>query len=471
MAEVCYAYLQDVYGNNTTDFIVSRWFTRGWTLQELLAPSKIQFFDRAWTDLGDRASLVSELQQATRIDQSILLHHYPIHEVSVARRMCWASKRITTRVEDRAYSLLGLFGVNMPLLYGEGEKAFIRLQEEIIRGSNDQTIFAWGIGTHLADYFGHNPQTPTPLSNTELLAPSPRLFADSHRVTRLGSTSHGEAHAVTNVGLSIKLPLIRHTYKNLDFFVGVIGSRLDQSEWFECLGIVLLQYQNSSTYRRVNVVPGVSCVRCDVREAATSPETIYISKGSYNVHPSFLWSLDYRAIVDRAYYLINLRELGSEVNLDPSATRQVITGYRLSPLYDHELFLVFYNTNIGQGFIVSCVASSIYALPSIRISAASEDIFPGKPFGKWSLRGWFSEMDSKSLCEDLSMLLPFVTRGGSHSMQPEKRGVATFGLKVCCVKEEVLGQPVFVVRFEDAQLDEAEMEPQSGNGHMDDQSG
>lgn len=143
---VCYAYLSDVHPHDETSvsFRHSRWFGRGWTLQELIAPEEVEFFNSKWESIGTRHSLALAIRDITRIDVSLLklgAGAYGLTQLSIYTRMTWAHKRKTTRPEDRAYSLMGIFDVNMPLLYGEGEhKAFDRLQGEIIRGSNDQSI-------------------------------------------------------------------------------------------------------------------------------------------------------------------------------------------------------------------------------------------------------------------------------------------------------------------------------------------
>ncbi|KAG6365609.1 hypothetical protein INS49_007220 [Diaporthe citri] len=139
-AQVCYAYLNDVKSLDT--FTESKWFSRGWTLQELIAPEIVEFYSARWEYLGTKRSLVRPIAAKSGVDVQVLMGGDPL-EMSVARRMYWASSRVTTRVEDEAYCLLGLFGVNMPLIYGEGRKAFRRLQEEIIRSSDDQSILAW----------------------------------------------------------------------------------------------------------------------------------------------------------------------------------------------------------------------------------------------------------------------------------------------------------------------------------------
>ncbi|KAK1974961.1 heterokaryon incompatibility protein-domain-containing protein [Colletotrichum cereale] len=150
-AAVCCAFLSDVGGTAGWPFAESLWFTRGWTLQELIAPREILFFDRDWALIGTGAQLCDAIHARTGISKKILLHGSApgpgirtlLSSVPVAVRMSWAATRVTTREEDRAYSLLGIFGVNMPMLYGEGSGAYMRLQEEIIKETNDLSLFAW----------------------------------------------------------------------------------------------------------------------------------------------------------------------------------------------------------------------------------------------------------------------------------------------------------------------------------------
>lgn len=148
-AEVCYAYLFDVPSGDEhhlriSMFAQSRWWTRGWTLQELLAPMSVVFFDQEWVEIGTKASLQTLISDLTAIEAHILLDYYDAaNTIIVAEKFLWASKRETTRFEDRAYCLLGIFGINMPLLYGEGNNAFRRLQLDILKGSTDHTLFAW----------------------------------------------------------------------------------------------------------------------------------------------------------------------------------------------------------------------------------------------------------------------------------------------------------------------------------------
>ena len=141
-AKVCYAFLADLRPESsyTTAMRDCRYWTRGWTLQELLAPKDLRFYDSAWNFVGTKTNMQSTVRRITRISSSALEDCKNLVDIPLACRMSWASKRSTTRNEDMAYCLLGIFDVNMPLLYGEGHKAFIRLQEEIIRKSNDLSI-------------------------------------------------------------------------------------------------------------------------------------------------------------------------------------------------------------------------------------------------------------------------------------------------------------------------------------------
>ena len=150
-AERCYVYLSDV---STTErkrgdkkaqsmweqaFRQSIWFTRSWTLQELIAPASVRFFSREGFFLGDKLSLEQQIHEATGIALTAL-RGSPMSHFTVAERLSWTSRRSTTREEDLVYSLLGLFGITMPLLYGESRAAFVRFTEEIMKASEDHSI-------------------------------------------------------------------------------------------------------------------------------------------------------------------------------------------------------------------------------------------------------------------------------------------------------------------------------------------
>ena len=191
-AEVCYVYMGDVDGDcdlhaPNSAFRTARWHFRGWTLQELIAPSLVVFVSRDWkTIFGNKAELAPLLQDITGIPSRVLTCevHYSLY--SIAERMTWASKRNTTRLEDEAYSLLGLFNINMPTIYGEGLQAFVRLQQEIMKASFETSLFAWG--TCLAWDDKDVPVTPNEMQDlyqhfnassrkhVYLLAQSPKCF-------------------------------------------------------------------------------------------------------------------------------------------------------------------------------------------------------------------------------------------------------------------------------------------------------
>ncbi|KAK4161783.1 heterokaryon incompatibility protein-domain-containing protein [Cladorrhinum sp. PSN259] len=143
-ADVCYALLSDVDGSEDpymqdSSFSKSRWFTRGWTLQELIAPPIVIFYDSDWARIGSKSQLQEIVVKITGIS-AVYFETMDLSQFSAAQKMSWAANRDTTRVEDTAYCLLGLFSINMPLLYGEGSNAFIRLQEEILRQSEDDSL-------------------------------------------------------------------------------------------------------------------------------------------------------------------------------------------------------------------------------------------------------------------------------------------------------------------------------------------
>jgi hypothetical protein len=149
-ATKCYTYLVDVSISSSDAgdksiwepaFRASRWFTRGWTLQELIAPTSVEFFSREGARLGDRITLERVIHDVTGIPLKVL-QGGPLSDFSVHDRMAWIEKRTTTREEDMAYSLFGIFDVQLPLLYSEGkQKAFRRLREEISKASKSEQTF------------------------------------------------------------------------------------------------------------------------------------------------------------------------------------------------------------------------------------------------------------------------------------------------------------------------------------------
>ncbi|KAG4436969.1 hypothetical protein IFR05_007539 [Cadophora sp. M221] len=163
LAEVCYAYLSDLDSKKSNSYMAeqhfknSAWFKRGWTLQELLAPQWVEFYDINWQEIGTKSRLAPLIKSIT---------------------------------EDQAYCLLGIFGVHMPPLYGEGTNAFHRLQMEIISQSDDESIFAWEGRSNVT---------------TGLLATSPRQFQFSGNIVKFIFDNYRRPYSMTNQGLRLEL--------------------------------------------------------------------------------------------------------------------------------------------------------------------------------------------------------------------------------------------------------------------------
>ncbi|OHF03700.1 HET domain-containing protein [Colletotrichum orchidophilum] len=212
-ASICYVHLEDLEpggggggGVSKANLRQCRWFTRGWTLQELLAPADMTFYDGTWEPIGTKETLAYPIASITGIDVDVLIYPQTLSSACVAKRMSWASSRQTTRTEDTAYCLLGIFQIHMPLLYGEGHEAFRRLQEEIMKVSTDQSLFAWDWTEKTMD--------PRRDLWVTLLAPHPSAFSGCGQVVKCktgadDNWSLGKEFTMTNLGLSMTLPLIR----------------------------------------------------------------------------------------------------------------------------------------------------------------------------------------------------------------------------------------------------------------------
>jgi hypothetical protein len=206
-SEVCYVYFSDLEPGDGGDFdkvSACRWFTRGWTLQELIAPSKRIFFDKTWTPLGQIAGEppLEVVSRITGVDFEVLLDSFELYAVPVGRKMSWAAKRQTSRIEDMAYCLLGIFYVNMPMLYGEGSKAFLRLQQEISRDSADMTLFAWEASAP------EDKKDKFLWSGYGVFAGSPLDFAVARHITpSVKDARFNDEFTLTNKGLRISTAL------------------------------------------------------------------------------------------------------------------------------------------------------------------------------------------------------------------------------------------------------------------------
>ncbi|KAI0476613.1 heterokaryon incompatibility protein-domain-containing protein [Xylariaceae sp. FL0804] len=234
-AAECFVYLADVPAlldyNETLEeyFCNSRWFTRGWTLQELLAPSKLRFYDSGWNMLYHFFITGRPSMELITIHQIILqvtgIDLNAWTKADISQRLSWVAKRHTTRKEDIAYCLLGLLGVHMPVLYGEGEAAFQRLLGEVIKTSNHHGVLAAGyrqtvdhsrVGAPTTvfpvsprQYGGCAAGFPT-LATASILPPILPVIATPHTlpVSMPGAATRLMHFSMTNAGLHIELPLV-----------------------------------------------------------------------------------------------------------------------------------------------------------------------------------------------------------------------------------------------------------------------
>ncbi|KAI1792775.1 hypothetical protein LXA43DRAFT_315572 [Ganoderma leucocontextum] len=301
-ASVCYAYLADVPSRASAlarDRAIrrSKWFTRGWTLQELIAPRIVVFLSSQWTFLGSRFGMAGIVAQITAIDLEVLAHEKEPQDVSVASRMSWAADRETTRVEDQAYALLGIFGIHMQPMYGEGGRAFIRLQEEILKRIPDATLFAWGERMPYMPLYGPDQESCSPDCDrfsltsaegtvTSLLASSPSSFRSCARgqytplsqdtlLQRLGlcdtSSYPMSDHMETPHGTRILLPLIAVNRESMSRFRPRPAFDEDQTSYY----LAILAYESRQ-------YPGCLMARpCLTRSAVVRSRTIQVLQQSY----------------------------------------------------------------------------------------------------------------------------------------------------------------------------------------------
>lgn len=246
-AAKCYVYLSDVsvgdFARNHLAFRKSRWFTRGWTLQELVAPASVEFFSLEGERLGDKISLMQEIAGITGISIHALHGQHPLHQFSVTERMSWAKGRETKREEDVAYSLLGIFDIHMPLLYGEGrEKALIRLHKEIEESLNSKQPF------HSLD------------SATEVAADAIELYKHPISLNNSGTIvqEHQVADAQQKIWDSLRFPQIeerRHQIHEAhnETYRWILSSMPDQCQQWDNLTAWL---SSSTVTRRIYWIHG-----------------------------------------------------------------------------------------------------------------------------------------------------------------------------------------------------------------------
>ncbi|KAL6696350.1 hypothetical protein J3F84DRAFT_408181 [Trichoderma pleuroticola] len=306
-ASICYAFLSDVPSDDNfrqkgSKFQRSRWFQRGWTLQELLAPKTMRFYGaispsdshsgqaaagthlvQEWRLLGNKGSMSTTIASITGIPGHYLLGIAALHTASVAQRMSWAAHRDTKRKEDLAYCLLGIFNITMPMIYGEGgEQAFFRLQEQIMKVTRDDSILAWGLGT--SDSSANNTGSTTA---GRVVAKAPADFANSGSIIRRDQTLKYTS-SVDISGGSIRAHLPLHTTPTGQI-VGLLGCGPgNNSQHVVGIPLIELSVGSSDEYARPR---GYNSSLYPITVAATAPKPIRIKHDSQENVPMDLGGL------------------------------------------------------------------------------------------------------------------------------------------------------------------------------------
>ena len=287
-AEVCYTYLPDVDmnvfdGNKLCDSEgkPSEWFSRGWTLQELIAPRKMIFFDKDWNAIGDRDDLALPIQTITRIDSSYLKGEADFRTASIATRMSWLADRRTQEPEDLAYSMLGILDVSLVPMYGEGHGAWMRLQRELLDTRPDESIFAWTAPPGTLPRHGSSPDWSA--DEWGLLAPYPECFRDSHDITIGKKFRHRPPGSISMTREGVRFPMVWHELKST-------------SQWFGPLHFILpfspLAIEKYVHSRRKVFSATLNCWRKD-EKGKENPVMIFLSRDGKD---DLLWR---RCLTDR----------------------------------------------------------------------------------------------------------------------------------------------------------------------------
>ncbi|KAI0513252.1 HET-domain-containing protein [Xylaria bambusicola] len=259
-AKVCIAYLSDVQKQEPHNDVPtperfdslerqgpSIWFSRGWTLQELLAPRNMRFYDKDWNFIGTKITQSHTLERITGIDSHYLTGEKHFATACIATKMSWMAGRTTTRIEDIAYSMLGIFNITMATQYGEGIRAFMRLQETLLSTSRDESLFAWRMPERdagIRSIRDANQDIAWDSDEWGLLALSPDWFKDS-------------AHVTTEHPPDVERPL-----KSFEMTQGGIIAPISKVYWsrlYQCLliigvtvpvGLVMLPFIGKSQVKR-----------------------------------------------------------------------------------------------------------------------------------------------------------------------------------------------------------------------------
>ncbi|THU95586.1 HET-domain-containing protein [Dendrothele bispora CBS 962.96] len=307
---VCIAYLSDTLmeekAMDLEKLKESRWFTRGWTLQELIAPHFMVFLDQDWKMIGTRFSMQDTISEVTSIPVKVF-EQKELDGYSIAQKMSWAASRRTTREEDMAYCLMGLFGVSMPPIYGEGAaKAFMRLQQEIIKYSDDRSIFAWVASQDLRD--------------RGLFASSPSEFELSGEIGKSDSEDLGDKSSFSfgNNGLRIHLPLYHRPSMGKDIHVASLHCQAAG----RFVGIYLQKQEHRYIRWRPRLpLPRIDRSSADLHEVVVKESTAV--RPSQQIKNSYSFPIEFKfdpqiIALDEIYYAVYSGDIATHIGRDPS---------------------------------------------------------------------------------------------------------------------------------------------------------
>jgi len=339
-SEVCYVYLSDHIPPGLEGMETCRWFTRGWTLQELLAPTNVEFYNRDWAGIGTKKELCFRLGLITGIPVSMVAGLDALHMYSVAQRMAWAAGRKTTRPEDRAYSLLGIFDIHMPMIYGEGLNAFQRLQEEIIKRTADLTILAWKPNSQEGSFCSP-------------LAALPDAFQTSHDIRR--SPIYEMAFSTSNKGLQLVQKRLflypwRESREEMSIKYMLEVGRTAVKHEYVCIPLRQIGFATYVREARPSLVTFPSSQKVEI--PLTMPHKFFL-EAVRNSHADILDTFVGRDGFQRVLYIPMSKQITFVANsaLPPAA-------------YDHSTGLVHYPLGIGITFFACSFVASVGPKPT-----------------------------------------------------------------------------------------------------------
>lgn len=395
---VCIAYLSDM-----EDDVLSpeaKWFSRGWTLQELVASPEVRFYNKNWDRMGSKSSLSNMLAEFTSINVEVLEAKdeksiaRALHTIPVCQKMSWASKRLTTKVEDKAYCLLGLFDIHIPLLYGEGKAAFRRLQEAIIDKYNDLSILAWMAKYTVPDaHTSKNVMYSNP--NNGEVGPMPGfghsdcyhgiLACDPREFEHAGSISScfpkGQSHIYnpefSNTNKGVKITTFLRKGWPFGSYIMPLMCRSDKHSNNQSLGI-FLKWVGGATYVRANCTE-LKTLRSKDLQQTPGQDEFYLAPSVEQLHHSTN-DLDKRSI----HVPLNPYELLGKKTLDIRNTK-VSPGYmwdgerRMFLGYGHQnpVGCAWYSVSgLNDTLFVAFFGLDLYGSPWLCLAGRGSDLLP-----------------------------------------------------------------------------------------------